>query len=169
MDTNSELWRDVAGYEGRYQVSNRGRVRSLGVLMNPWIDNGYRRVYLRSSGSRKAFKVSRLVASAFLGLSDDQIVDHVDRNRSNDNVTNIRVCGYSQNKCNCAVRADSASRVKGVQLHPIKPRQRRASAFRVRIQVNGKRLHLGYFDTVEAASSAYRTAALKYHGEFAHF
>lgn len=87
-----EFWKDIKEYEGRYQVSNLGRVRSLNynktgktaILKARAACNGYIMVYLKKHGVGKKHLVHRLMADAFLPnpnmLSD---VDHKDENRSN--------------------------------------------------------------------------------------
>ena len=69
-----EIWRDIEGYEGLYQVSNMGRVKSLGndknrkeKILKPGMNNyGYLQVGLHKEGKRKIFQVHRLVAQAFI-------------------------------------------------------------------------------------------------------
>ena len=104
----SEVWKDIVGYVGKYQVSNLGRVRStnyrntgLVKIMTPLDNgNGYYFVGLRdgSGGNKKCHYVHRLVASAFLdnplGLPQ---VNHLDHDRSNNSVENLEWCSVSDN------------------------------------------------------------------------
>ena len=94
-----EIWKDIAGYEGLYKVSNRGRVKSLGRkkgggLCDGYIGNedkqGYIRVTLSKNGKTKNFQVHRLVAEAFLDkIEGKNVINHKDENPSNNNVENL--------------------------------------------------------------------------------
>jgi hypothetical protein len=108
----TEIWKDIVGYEGLYQVSNLGRVKSLtrndklGRIHNGRIltlstnKHGYSQVSLCNCGRVAKFEVHRLVALAFLdnpyNLSD---VNHRDGVRSNNCVVNLEWCsrGYNIN------------------------------------------------------------------------
>lgn len=105
------IWKDIAGYEGLYQVSNEGRVRALNrIVESRWgtrmelkgkeikevVDGlGYSRVSLSKNGKVKAFKIHRLVANAFLNGSGQ--VNHIDANKQNNNVINLEYCTQKEN------------------------------------------------------------------------
>lgn len=90
-------------------------------------------------------------------------VDHVDRNRSNNAWSNLRVVTHSQNQRNSSMARRNKSGFKGVCQSPTKGK------WCASIRVNGKSTHLGTFDQVEDAAQAYRNAAEKYYGEFANY
>lgn len=106
-----EIWKDAVGFEGRYEVSNLGRVRSHVCSFNgrepkePKIkvlrdaDNkGYRRVLLISKeGKRCCITVHRLVAAAFLGDCTNMEINHIDCDKTNNRVDNLEICTQSQN------------------------------------------------------------------------
>jgi hypothetical protein len=101
-----EIWKDIAGYEGLYQVSNLGNVRNVnwrgsGVArsLRPKLTrDGYRVVRLCMSGKRKECFVHRLVAGAFLPNPGDlPIVNHKDENRENNAASNLEWCDHSYN------------------------------------------------------------------------
>lgn len=101
-----EEWRDIKGYEGLYQVSNTGKVRSLNYrktgrekLLKPQTDkNGYLFVGIRKNGKRKFKKIHRLVAEAFLDNPNNlPEVNHKDENPSNNCVFNIEYCDHKYN------------------------------------------------------------------------
>lgn len=102
-----EQWKDIYGYEGLYQVSNLGRVRSLprnGTVNDIKIlkqkrDNGYLRISLKKNGFLKTFSVHRLVAQAFLPNDDlfKTQINHKDENKENNNVKNLEWCDAAYN------------------------------------------------------------------------
>lgn len=90
----NELWKDIEGYEGLYQISSFGNVRSLinNIILKPFPDKRkkYRKVVLNKNGERKIFRVARLVAKHFIPnpLNKEQ-VNHIDNDSENDNVSNL--------------------------------------------------------------------------------
>ena len=110
-----EIWADVNGYEGLYQVSNLGNVLSLprqvrqgkygktrivgGKLLKPTDNgNGYLIVSLRTCNSRKNFYVHRLVAEHFVpNVCDGDRVNHKDFNTHNNRAENLEWCTQQHN------------------------------------------------------------------------
>lgn len=114
MPASSEIWRPVTGFEGRYEVSSKGRVRSLdrivhvkgqsdrkkkGVLLKPGIkDNGYLQVCFEGYSNKY---VHRLVAEAFLEKPDGTYeIDHINTDRTDNRVENLRWVNRTQNNLN---------------------------------------------------------------------
>ena len=106
-----EIWKDIEGYEGYYQVSNLGRVRSVERIVNrkklkgKFISygrdtKGYLFVNLSKENKQKTARVHRLVAQAFIPKIDGKdYIDHIDGSRDNNNVSNLRWCTHKEN-CN---------------------------------------------------------------------
>ena len=103
-----EEWRPVVRYEGLYEVSNTGQVRSLdrfyyrlhkGKVLSPTKDRyGYLTVTLNCNGKSKTIKIHRLVAQAFLPNPDNlPQVNHKDEDKTNNNVTNLEWCTAKYN------------------------------------------------------------------------
>ena len=108
-----EIWKDIEGYEGLYQVSNMGRVKSLErmkwngrgyqkipekILKASEYRGGYLQVNLSKDGKAKDCKIHRLVATAFLENTDNlPIINHKDENPKNNCVQNLEWCSYSYN------------------------------------------------------------------------
>ena len=104
-----EEWRDIKGYEGLYQVSNRGKVRSLNYgntgkireISQRTNKGGYQDVTLHKNGKKKTLTVHRLAAIAFIPNPDNKPeVDHIDTNPSNNNVDNLRWVTSLENRHN---------------------------------------------------------------------
>ena len=104
---SKEIWKDIQGYEGMYQVSSHGRVKSLNYnktglegILNPNNNGkGYLQVYLTKNKKSKKVLIHRLVAQAFLYKpTDKNYVNHKDGNKSNNNVNNLEWCTRSENQ-----------------------------------------------------------------------
>lgn len=89
------------------------------------------------------------------------VVDHIDGNPANNCRSNLRVCTQGENTRNKARSSNNTSGFKGVSWD-MQHRKWKAD-----IMCKNKHIHLGYFDTPEAAHEAYCQATKKYHGEFA--
>lgn len=98
-----EIWKNLPDYDGIYQISNYGRVKSLynyrkGNILTPRIKKGYYVVGLRKNGIRKWHLIHRLVASAFIMNENNYPqVNHKDENKLNNCVDNLEWCSASYN------------------------------------------------------------------------
>ena len=105
-----EVWRDIKGYEGCYQVSNLGRVKSLdrvdrngckrnGLIKKPQDNgNGYQYIQLKKDAKYKNFYVHRLVAIYFINeITGKEYVNHKDGNKKNNRFDNLEWCTESEN------------------------------------------------------------------------
>lgn len=163
-----EEWHDIVGYEGLYQVSDLGRVRSLdrtiqrednapfvlpGRILKCRTDkDGYILVTLNGGFSPKTFKVHRLVAQAFI-KNDDNLpqVDHINGARNDNRIVNLRWSSVSKN-LSLRHNVMSESGLKGVRLcKKIKMQRYQAYAHDF---VTKKFIHIGLFDTAEQAKAA---------------
>lgn len=110
-----EIWKDIEGYEGLYQVSNMGRVKSVErtiwnsgkgcyrtvherILKPSKTNDGYLQVQLHQDGKKKWYRIHRLVATAFCenpyGYTD---VNHIDEDKTNNCANNLEWCSRSYN------------------------------------------------------------------------
>ena len=99
----NEEWRDVVGYEGLYQVSDQGRVKSFKWnkerFLKPSMDkDGYLLVTLCAGGKRKTLKVHRLVCEAFHENPDNKPqVNHINEDKTDNRACNLEWCTCKQN------------------------------------------------------------------------
>lgn len=105
-----EVWKDIVGYEGKYQVSNLGYIKSLEmwtgdkyikrdkILRGSLSNNGYLYVSLCKGGKAKKYKVNRLVAQAFIENPYNlPITNHIDGDKTNNCVDNLEWTTQSEN------------------------------------------------------------------------
>lgn len=108
-----EIWKDVPGFEGLYQVSNTGKVKSIATKVNHRYgsrkraeklkslatnENGYATVNLYKENKLKVFKVHRLVAQCFIpNPYSKKTVNHIDANKLNNNLPNLEWATHSEN------------------------------------------------------------------------
>lgn len=100
-----EIFKDIPNYEGLYQVSNYGRVWSIHNqrILKPAVShNGYNRIYLKcKNGKYKNERVARLVALTFIPNPEGKPqIDHIDHDRVNDYVGNLRWVSVKENQRN---------------------------------------------------------------------
>lgn len=111
-----EIWKDIPGYEGLYQVSSTGKVKSLkrriydinnkkvifierDMILKPSENNkGYYTVKLQKDKQKKTITIHRIVANTFLDNSDNlPQINHIDGNKHNNNVENLEWCDNTYN------------------------------------------------------------------------
>lgn len=123
MQQPNEVWKDIQSYEGFYQVSSLGRIRSLnrtvrnrlgftiakGKVLSGVSKNGYLRVQLFKEGRWKSYPIHRLVANAFLSNSNSMPeVNHKNEDKGDNRVDNLEWCDRKQN-CNYGTRTKRQS------------------------------------------------------------
>ena|SRR5699024_1779494 len=113
-NTEKEVWKDVVGYEGYYQVSNFGRVKRVGrsitgkngvtrywkgrILTQTTNPDGYPMCILSKNGKTNLFGVHRLVAIAFIANPDElPVTNHIDEDKKNNHIDNLEWCTVAYN------------------------------------------------------------------------
>lgn len=105
-----EVWKDIQDYEGLYQISNFGKVKSLSrvdslgharkekILNGKPDKDGYLRVGLRKNNKYRWFRVHRLVALMFIpNINYLAVVNHIDENKKNNQANNLEWCTVKYN------------------------------------------------------------------------
>lgn len=150
-----ETWKTLDGVVengDNYSISTIGNVKNnKGLIMkHHTLKNGYHRIDLRKSGKPKHYFVHKLVALAFLLNPDNKLeADHIDRNKNNNTLENLRWCNKSENLQNQAKRKDCSSQYIGVSWH------KRHKKWNASVSIDGKQKHLGYFDNEIDAAKCY--------------
>ena len=115
-----EVWKDIKGFDGIYQISSLGRVKSFyknetKILKQHLMPNGYMRIRLKQNNIRKwsDFYVHRLVAIAFLPNEHNFAeINHIDENKTNNTVANLEWCTRAYN-CKYGTARERMARTKG--------------------------------------------------------
>lgn len=173
-----EIWKDIVGYEGYYQVSNYGRVKSLEriifgfvfgkekqckkifkerILRNSPNEKGYLRVCLCLKGKQSVRLIHLLVAELFLNHRTngtvELVVDHKDYDKNNNKASNLQII---TNRENCTKdRKRKYGSKRGTTFRP------KSNKWQAMIQINKKNIYLGLFKTEEEASIAYENKLLE--------
>lgn len=112
---NEEIWKEITGYEGYFEVSNLGNFRSKDrEVPSRWggtrpypgkslkveeMQDGYKRIVLMKDAKKKRYMCHRLVAETFIPNPDNKpYVNHIDGNRGNNCVSNLEWCTQSENE-----------------------------------------------------------------------
>lgn len=120
--------------------------------------NGYQEVTI----CKKKHYAHRLIFMMFHGRWPIQ-VDHIDGDRSNNLISNLREANNAQNNRNTGLRSTNKTGFKGVYYNKLNKN------YNARITVNYKNIHIGCFRTAEEAHEAYKKVASELHGDFARF
>ena len=156
MENQIEIWKDIEGYEGDYQVSNFGRIKSfkrnketiLSIANNK---AGYCVINFTFMKKQKLKLVHRLVAECFLGKSDLE-VNHKDGDKNNNNILNLEFISARDNCIHRHKSEKTSSEYAGVYWN------KAALKWRAKIYLNGVTKHLGYFYDELDAYNAYLKA-----------
>ncbi len=156
-----EIFKVITGLEN-YEVSNLGNIRNIKTkrILKPGMDmQGYYKIDMQCAGNRITKKIHRLVAETFLeNLDDKQCVDHIDNNRLNNNLSNLRFATHKENAQNRKLSSRNKSGSKGVLLYNKK--------WRASIMIDGISIYLGGYENIEDAIQARITRANQLFGVF---
>ncbi len=102
-----------------------------------------------------------LMHRVIMNAKPGQSIDHIDGNKRNNKVSNLRVCNHAQNNRNKPPSVKNKTGFKGVSFDT------QTNKFRADIRFDGNRMNLGRYNTAKEAALAYNAAAVKYFGDFA--
>lgn len=160
-----EIYKDVPDFEGIYQVSNLGNVKSLGrmvskgeysifrkeKLLKQTPSRGYLTVGLCKNNTKQTYFVHILVAITFLDhkkCGHEKVINHIDLNKQNNSLENLEITSQRENANQKHI--PSSSQYTGVCWYDAK------NKWIASIRINGKSTHLGYFNCELEAHKAYQ-------------
>ena len=166
-------WKAIPGYEGIYEISNMGEVKSLdrinnknqkvfSRIMSPTkLPKGYLTVMLSNGAVKRRFLIHRLVMQAFVGELACSTVDHINGIKNDNRLCNLRYCSMRENSSfdNINRKKPKTSKYVGVQF--------KSGRWYASIRISGKVFGIGYFDDETVAAKAYDAKVTEVHGEFA--
>lgn len=175
-----EEWMPIKGYEGLYEISNLGNVKSLErdinstwgtqnvkikrkerILKYGYDSSGYAQVKLCNNDKGRTMLVHHLVWDAF-GNGERNgrkiQIDHIDGNKKNPSIQNLRLATNRQNVTNYVSNKKKSGLPTGVSYDPARINQ--INKYGARIKIGNKNKYLGRFPTVELASKAYQKALM---------
>jgi hypothetical protein len=163
-----EIWKDIPGYAGHYQVSDFGNVRSLDkfvrrrdkttsfrkgrILKLAPNSRGYLVCSLSTNGTHRVYYIHQLIAMAFLSHKPDGlnlVVDHINNIKTDNRLENLQLVSQ---RYNSTKDTKGTSKYTGVSWHS------RDKKWYASIEINRKKIHLGYFTDEDAAALAYQKA-----------
>jgi hypothetical protein len=119
--------------------------------------------YLQVGLYRKYYVVHRVVWEMHYGeIPTDYVIDHIDGDKTNNRLSNLRICTHTENLFNSKLSKDNSTGFKGVTYDS----RRIKRPYRACINIDGKKFSLGHFATAEEASEAFNEIAKELHGEF---
>jgi len=149
-----EIWKDVVGHEGYYEVSNLGNVRKAnGELIKLSSDRvGYQKAWFSSNGHSKSEYIHRVVARAFIGEIYEQ-VHHINAIKSDNRAENLKLCTRRENQL-----FHTGGQYAGTTYN------KQVGKYVAHISIKNKTVTLGYFVTREEAMARYKqeVEALKF-------
>ena len=162
-----EQWKIIDNYPN-YSVSNLGNVRNdrKNNILKCSVDKstGYKRTALTKENKHNQHYVHRLVAGVFIeNLAGRKCVDHIDNDRTNNNIDNLRWATHQENQRNCTKFKNCSTGKTGVHLHKM------TGKYTANITINYRTVHLGYFKTIEEAIIARKNAVDKHYGIYQKF
>ena len=156
MGQQREEFRSISGYEGLYEVSNFGNVKSLinNKILKPCLGSrGYYMVRVYKDNKGNTMSIHVLAAMAFLGHKPDGykiVVDHIDNNKLNNHVSNLQLISNRENTSKD--KKNGTSKYTGVTWYNA------SNKWLAQIAINSKKKNLGLFETEDEAHETYQKA-----------
>lgn len=173
-----EIWKPIPDYEGLYDVSSFGRIRSYSKRLKTNLNSseqnnikqlqkhnlGYYKIALYKEGKCKNYFVHRLVYLVFndLDINSDIVINHLDENKFNNNIFNLEVLNHRENTTYSIDKNKTSSIYTGVFLKKCTKKGKLYSYWCSCITIYNKTIDLGYFKTEKEAHEAYLKALKEY-------
>jgi hypothetical protein len=157
-----EIYKSIDGYD--YEVSNIGNVRNkhtCRILKQTINNHGYNSISLYKNKIKKTFEIHRIVANAFIENTDNKpCVDHIDNNKLNNIVSNLRFATIKENNRNTRISKRNTSGIKGVSFSKCN------NKWESYIYIDGIKKGLGYFNNIDDAKKARVDAVNRLFGDY---
>ena len=158
-----EIFSIIEGFDN-YAISNLGRVINITTerILKPQLSTkGYYYIKLCQNGVKKHLKIHRLIGIAFIENPESkECIDHIDNNRLNNNILNLRWATYSENAMNMKISTKNISGIKGVFF------DKSRNKWRAEIKLDGIAIYIGRYNTLEEAQHARIKRANEIFGNF---
>lgn len=149
-----------------YEISNLRNVRNVktGRILKQSTDKrGYNKIGLWKNTKQTTLYLHRLLADAFiLNPNNKPLIDHINGNKTDNSIENLRWCTVSENMHNRTINGNNTSGCKGVCF------SKRTKKWLAQIKLNNKTISIGYYDKLEDAVLARKTKASQIFGVFTH-
>lgn len=159
-----EVWRIIENCDN-FKINNFGVVKNISKnrkLKQSVNAGGYKFVSLvNNNGKRQNHLIHRLIAIQFIeNLTNKLCIDHINNDRTDNNIKNLRWCTSGENKQNASVSKNNTSGTKGIYWN------KKANKWHVQIMINDKHINIGLFENKEDAILARKEKANELFGEF---
>jgi hypothetical protein len=156
-----EIWKDIKGYEGFYQASNLGRVKSLNyrksgneqIMKSSFNSNGYYQIGIRKNGITKVFPVHQLIMMSFYNYTPNgmkYVIDHISGDKLDNRLENLKQVNNRENTVKGNTTKGRSSKYVGVHWH------KKNQCWVTQIMLNSRPNYLGSFKTELEAHEAYQ-------------
>lgn len=156
-----DIFEDIKNFEGHYQINKNGEIYSVKrkIIMKQQQDkDNYFRIKLSKNNKKQFPHIHRLLAIQFIPNPNNYpLVDHIDKNKQNNKLNNLRWIDYSGNSRNIE-RKTKLGLPTGVYISKKK--------YAVNIRKNGKLTYIGSYNTIEEASKSYQNEYKKLMSKF---
>ena len=146
-----EEFKKIDDYDN-YEISNMGNVKNTNTnrILKPRKNRGYYIVDLSKNGIRQTFSIHRLIALHFIPNPQNlREIDHIDQNKTNNSISNLRWISKSNNNRNRPKFKNSSSKYMGVYF------DKHAGKYKAQIKINNKNKYIGYYEKEEDAARAF--------------
>ena len=159
-----EIWKDIKNYEGLYQISNLGNVKSFHknttgkILKNILGNKGYYTIGLTKEGIKKTKSIHQLLAESFLGHNSNKyesVINHINGIKTDNRLENLEIVTNRYNTSDGFIRLNKTSNYPGVCWN------KECNKWQCDIQVNNQNYYLGLFDDEILAKELYEKALEK--------